>query len=439
LTLLALHSHAALGQNGGVPQWLQDAIRHRGESLAGIELIIKRSDVDIPGFQMALPGGALGLCTGSICQAIKIEPTDIPGIVIERPLSPMELGVLSGNTSADFLQAYGEGMISAQVMLNQSIGGQAGGMFGLLSQFGAVGPGIGGPMQYLNPTTMFAAGGMMMLEAARAARAAERSLAESGTLAQAEAQVLVEALSRMQESGRALVGDVNARVFSATDLGFPVQQVDGQSFEMTGATLHLDPESYAFLKQRYEGKATADGETRDFFIEVESSDFRSPPGCGDLVEPYRRTMRMGGMLDEEQMAEMEEAREQLAEFEQQLASMSARERQMMERMMGSQMATMRSLVNGGAFEYVEETEEILCNPDLSTLFSVGAEPAPSVALVKQIQEYLVILGYEPGNIEGELDVLTQVAISEFQAARDLPVTGEPSAQLASLLANLVTG
>jgi hypothetical protein len=415
-------------------------MRHRAESLASTELIVKRSSLEFPGLRMALPDGAAGPCAGSICQAIKIEPTNIPGFTIERPLSPMELGVLSGNTSSAFLEAYGQGMISAQGMLNQAIGGQAGmsGMFGMFSQMGGAQAGGVSPL-LLNPTTMFAAAGMMMLEAADAAREAEQSLANSSALAQAEAEVVMAMLNKMEASGQATVGPFNALVFGATNLDLPSQEVDGQSFDMTSATMYLDPESYAFVKQRFEGTATVDGEAREFFIEVENSDFRNPPGCGSLYEPYRRTMRMGGVLDDEQMAEMEEARKQLAEFEQQLASMPAQQRQMMERMMGPQMATMRGLVDGGAFEYVEETEEILCDPDLSTLFSVGAQPEPSTALVKQIQEYLVILGYEPGNIEGELDVLTQVAISEFQAARSLPVTGEPSAQLAAMLAELVTG
>jgi hypothetical protein len=142
---------------------------------------------------------------------------------------------------------------------------------------------------------------------------------------------------------------------------------------------------------------------------------------------------------------MEEARAQLVEFEQQLATMPAQQRQTMERMMGSQMDTMRSLINTGAFEYVDETEQIICNPDLASLFSIGNAPAvgfgntPDVDddLIRQIQEYLVILGYEPGNIDGVLDPLTQIAISQFQAEQGLPVSGEPSAELASLLANLV--
>jgi len=107
--------------------------------------------------------------------------------------------------------------------------------------------------------------------------------------------------------------------------------------------------------------------------------------------------------------------------------------------MGPQMEMMRGLVNSGAIEYVEETEDILCNPDLASLFSVGGEQESEGDPVRQILEYLVILGYEPGNIEGVLDELTSIAISQFQAEQGLPVTGEPSAELAALLAELVEG
>ena len=51
----------------------------------------------------------------------------------------------------------------------------------------------------------------------------------------------------------------------------------------------------------------------------------------------------------------------------------------------------------------------------------------------------MILGFEPGNINGVMDVTTQIAISEFQAMQGLPVTGEPSEELATMLAMLVEG
>ena len=42
--------------------------------------------------------------------------------------------------------------------------------------------------------------------------------------------------------------------------------------------------------------------------------------------------------------------------------------------------------------------------------------------------------YAPGNTDGVLDTLTEIAISQFQAERSMAVTGQPSAQLAAALA-----
>ena len=54
-------------------------------------------------------------------------------------------------------------------------------------------------------------------------------------------------------------------------------------------------------------------------------------------------------------------------------------------------------------------------------------------LTKIIQKDLVALGYDPGNIQGEMTTETIVAISKFQAENNLEVTGEASPQLAGVI------
>ena len=95
----------------------------------------------------------------------------------------------------------------------------------------------------------------------------------------------------------------------------------------------------------------------------------------------------------------------------------------------------RTIKGSGAIEHVQEIDEILCNPDLSALLS-PVDPAFELA---QIQRNLVALGYMPGNTDGVLDVLTEVAISQYQAERGLTVTGQPSTDLAIMLASEVGG
>lgn len=60
-------------------------------------------------------------------------------------------------------------------------------------------------------------------------------------------------------------------------------------------------------------------------------------------------------------------------------------------------------------------------------------PASAIAndpeLVKMAQKELIALGYEPGNIQGEMDTQTTVAVSKFQAEHGMDVTGEVTPQL----------
>lgn len=59
--------------------------------------------------------------------------------------------------------------------------------------------------------------------------------------------------------------------------------------------------------------------------------------------------------------------------------------------------------------------------------------ADDAELVKMAQKELIALGYEPGNIQGEMDTQTIVAISKFQAEQNMEVTGEVSPQLVGAL------
>jgi len=61
-------------------------------------------------------------------------------------------------------------------------------------------------------------------------------------------------------------------------------------------------------------------------------------------------MRISGMMDAKQQAEMAEAQKKMAEFEKQMAAMPASQRQMMQQMMGPQLDSMRKMAAGGAFE-----------------------------------------------------------------------------------------
>lgn len=60
-------------------------------------------------------------------------------------------------------------------------------------------------------------------------------------------------------------------------------------------------------------------------------------------------------------------------------------------------------------------------------------------LTEIIQKDLVVLGYDPGNISGEMSTETIVAISKFQAENSIEVTGEPTPQLAGIIKARISG
>ena len=73
-----------------------------------------------------------------------------------------------------------------------------------------------------------------------------------------------------------------------------------------------------------------------------------------------------------------------------------------------------------------------------TLFCLALSLSASASaadpeLVSMAQKELVALGYDPGNIQGEMSTETVVAISEFQAQNNMEVTGEVTPQLVGAL------
>jgi hypothetical protein len=153
------------------------------------------------------------------------------------------------------------------------------------------------------------------------------------------------------------------------------QQVSCDSMRML-----VDAEEYVPLLFKMNCTVTEGRETRPMSIEREDRDFRTVPGCGDLYEPFSSVMRIGGAMTPEQEAELAEASKQMKEFEAQMASMPASQRQMMEKMMGPQLEMIRNMASGGGVEIEQKTLELRCNtgmPDpmeVSQALTGGAAP-----------------------------------------------------------------
>lgn len=197
-----------------------------------------------------------------------------------------------------------------------------------------------------------------------AAEAKERRAAEDP---EGDARQRVADLSNVRELTRIVPCEESAAAdvicLAADDLGF-TQTEDGVQFTMNRMRMRVNRNRYVPMLLTIDGTMVRDGETRDVRIEREDSDYRDVPGCGDMYEPYRSVMRMSGVLSAEEQAQLQEAQVQLAEFEQQMASMPPGQREMVMRQVGPQMEMLKSMASSGGMEIESKIRNITCNAGL---------------------------------------------------------------------------
>lgn len=244
------------------------------------------------------------------------------------------------------------------------------------------------------------------------------------------------AASTVEDRGSETIDGVPQRQIAMSGLNLRQAMEDGRTATVDEIAVWIDERNLVRTRMRMEGVMEGNGERQPFFMETIASDFRAVPGTA-LIEPYREVLRMGGMLTPAQQAQLRESEAKLAELDRQLAAMPAGQRAMMERMMGSQIEQMRSLARGGAVEFEVITTSIVVNPDLSAPSPTTIAFDGESRLIRMIQEHLTTLGYDPGNSNGELTRATVVAITRFEAAQGIEVTGRPTPQLAGMLAAAV--
>ena len=302
---------------------------------------------------------------------------------------------------------------------------------------GAMGSGASAePWASPNPSTMMNSMADFA-EAAGSASTTDEGVENEGAAAKSMALFR----KRAKIVGKELIGKRRAIHARANELNL-VEEANGEELTIQSVSLWVDAEKHVPLKMRMEGVATRDGKSREIFIERLDQDYRMVPDS-KLYMPYRSMVRMHGVLGADEQKQMEDARRQLAEFDQQLAEMPPEQRAQVERMAGSQIAMLRKMVDSGEMDMVTKVRAIRVNTGLGKAVPAAAQsgPAPSSTssstgdpLVQSIQRDLVALGYDPGNTDGELSTPTVVAISKFQAENNLEVTGDATPQLAGILA-----
>jgi hypothetical protein len=142
-----------------------------------------------------------------------------------------------------------------------------------------------------------------------------------------------------------------------------VQEADGREYKMNAISMWIDSTEYVPLRMLVDGVLTSGSETKPMKLETIQSDYRTIPDS-KMYESFKRVMKISGMMDAAQEAELMEAQEKMAEFEQQMASMPASQRQMMQKMMGPQLEMMRTMAAGGGFQTEVVTHSIVVNPPM---------------------------------------------------------------------------
>lgn len=136
----------------------------------------------------------------------------------------------------------------------------------------------------------------------------------------------------------------------------------GESFEARSMTMYVDAEEYVLRRVEMEGEMTQGDQVRAVATTIDFTDYRDVDG---LLHPFRTTLSVegtgdgsGGMSEEE----MEEARKQIAEFDEQMAEMPEAQRAMIRRMMGDRIDQLRGMVEaGGGTSFTVEVKEVRVN------------------------------------------------------------------------------
>lgn len=165
--------------------------------------------------------------------------------------------------------------------------------------------------------------------------------------AQSAAAGLAEFARRARFVGREEVEGIDAFHLQATDLkDIQVEQSGGVQFELSSASLYIDPAEYVPIKMVIEGRAREGRDWMPVTIEKLDLNYRR---VGSMYEPHEQIMRLGGI--EEAMAE------QMKELEAQLAQLPPAMRGMLQNQMKNAM---------NQFEAVVYIEEILINTGVPT-------------------------------------------------------------------------
>lgn len=116
------------------------------------------------------------------------------------------------------------------------------------------------------------------------------------------------------------------------------------NFTLQELDLWVDTTTHVPLRLRMVGDYRDAGQVRRVTIQRDDWDYRP---VGALLEPHQQRLQLSGLLGPRERAELVKSKIKLAEFEARLAAMPEAQRKQLEGMLGSQLETMRRMVNEG--------------------------------------------------------------------------------------------
>ncbi len=176
-------------------------------------------------------------------------------------------------------------------------------------------------------------------------------------------QYFPQMAERARMGGREEVGGEPCYVVTIEDftgLDFGQMAAVGQEGEFTPreGRFFIGTDSYLMRKMVIEGDIRTDGEMSPLEVEAVMDDWRQVEG---MWHPFLVTVRTLGAVPGMSEEDLEEAREAMAQMEEQLAEMPASQRAMAERMMGGQMERLQEMLESGTFEMTIVTKEVRVN------------------------------------------------------------------------------
>ena len=354
-TVLVTVPVAASAQTTDVDDWFERMLAKKNAGYEGVQDMTRKTEtMGTSTFEYYEKTSAIELDNGQTVYVMRMVP---PSEIAERQSGG---NAMSSATPGELLRAA-DAIEQAGIQMEQ-------GMRSEMSSTGIPG-GIGTmlmnpppdqPWLSANPRDMTSMYATMLRAGATAKTEMAAEKANTGADYASNAQRIREQTKFLgySEFGGRRVGELGADNLNFSESSGS-QQVTCDSMRML-----VDAEEYVPLLFKMNCTVTEGRETRQMSIEREDRDFRNVPGCGDMYEPFSSVMRIGGAMTPEEEAQLAQASKQLEEFEAQMASMPASQRQMMEQMMGPQLEMIRNMAAGGGIEMEQKTLELRCNTGL---------------------------------------------------------------------------